>query len=72
MAIALHVLYVKKMNIYPAYISKHNIDKKNIILMIAKQRKVALSWSKKLSVLLREISSKHDGNLCSLNFLHSF
>ena len=40
--------------------------------MIAKQRKVALSWSKKLSVLLREISSKHDGNLCSLNFLHSF
>ena len=33
---------------------------------------MALSWSKKVSVLLRVITSKHHGDFYFLNCLHSF
>ena len=33
---------------------------------------MALSCSKKLSVLLKGITSKHHGDFCCLNCLHSF
>ena len=33
---------------------------------------MALSFSKKLSALLRGITSKHHGDFCCLNSLHSF
>ena len=51
--IALDVLYAKKQKIYPAYVSKFNStrEKQVIFLMI--------SNGKKLSALLRGITSKH-------------
>ena len=38
----------------------------------SKKRRLELSCSKKLSALLREITSKHGGNFYCLNCLHYF
>ena len=35
--IALNVLYVKKINLYPAYISKHNLDHENQVIIFMHQ-----------------------------------
>ena len=37
-----------------------------------RKRRLALSFSKKLSAILREITSKNDDDFYCLNFLHSF
>ena len=57
------------MNIYPAYISKQNLNHGNqiILLMSPKWRKIALSCNKKVPALLREILSNCDGDFYSLN-----
>ena len=54
------------MNKYPAYISKHNLNHEKHSF-----RRMTLSCSK-LSVLLRRIPSKHNGDVYCLNCLHSF
>ena len=60
----------------PAYISKinSNCEKQIILLMIPNKenRRLALSDTKKISVLIRGIASKHHGNFNCLNCLRSF
>ena len=64
-----------KEKIYAAYVSKYssNYEKQVIILMISNGDK---QWHylavKKLSALLRRITSKHHGDFDCLNCLHSF
>ena len=43
--IAVNVLYAEKEKVYPAYVSKHNsnCEKRVILLMTTKRRRVALS-----------------------------
>ena len=71
----LNVFYAKKKNINPAYVSKHNSNRQKqvILLMTSNGEKL---WHylrvKKLSALLREITSKNNGNFYCLNCLHSF
>ena len=68
--IALNILYAKKGKIYPAYVSKHNSNReKQVILLMIPWHYLAL---KKLSALLRGITSKHHGDFYCLNCLHSF
>ena len=68
MTIALNILYFKEKEILSAYISNHNwtSDSKR------RKRRTALSCSKKLSTLLRGVTSKHHGHFYCLNCLHSF
>ena len=59
----------------PTYISKINSNrKKKEKINNSKRRKkrMALSWSKKISALLHGIASKHKGDFYSLNCHHSF
>ena len=76
-------MYAKKEKIYPAYVSKHNSnrEKQVILLMISNGEKTETKskgrlWHylavKKLSELLREITSKKIGDFYCLNCLHSF
>ena len=71
---ALNVLYTKKEKIYLAYVSKHNPngEKQVILLMIPNGEKWHYLSVKKLSALLRGITSKHDGDFYCLNCLYSF
>ena len=78
-AIALNVLHVKKVKIYPAYISKNNSNrqKKVILLMIpngerGKDKSVALSSSKRISALLKGITSKNNSDFYCPNCPHAF
>ena len=80
--IAYNVLYAKKEKIYPAYVSKNksNREKQGILLMIPNQKKLGIKsegqWNyiavKRLSALLRGITSKHHPDFYCLNCLHSF
>ena len=74
--IALNILYVKQKIICPAYISKSNsnCEKQMILLMIPNEEKEGWHYLavKKLSTLLRGITSKHHGDFYCLNYLHSF
>ena len=69
------MLEANKEKIYAAYVSKYssNYEKQVIILMISNGDK---QWHylavKKLSALLRRITSKHHGDFDCLNCLHSF
>ena len=68
-----NVLYVKKRKIYPSYIWKHNVkrEKQVILLMIPNGEVWYYIAVKKLSALLREISSKHDCDYyCSYLYTH--
>ena len=48
------------MNIYPASISKHNLNNENqVIPLLIPNRRIALSCIKKLFALLRGITPKH-------------
>ena len=65
---------LKKKKIYPACISKDNSNsEKQVILLMVPNRK---GWHyitvKKLSVLLKGITSKHQDDFYCLNCLHSF
>ena len=74
LTIALNVLYAKKANVYPTYVSKHNSNhgKQVTLLMIPNGKICYYVAVKKLSVLLRRITSKHQGDFYCLNCLRSF
>ena len=70
--IYLNVFYVKKMNIYSAYISKYKLiqEKQIILLMITNREGWHYCAVKKLSTLLRRINSKHVGDFhCLIRLL---
>ena len=69
-----NVFYVKKYKTYPAYVSKYNSNRENqvILLMIPNGEGCHYLAVKKLSALLREITSKNNGHFYCLNCLHSF
>ena len=75
--IALNILYIKEKEICSAYISNINSNcekkQKKKTINDSKWRKRGLAWpgSKKLSTLLRGITSKNHGYFC-FNCLHSF
>ena len=72
-AIAFNVLYAKKEKIYPGYVSKHSNRVKQVLLLMKLNRKGWRSLAvTKLSVLLREITSKHHDNFYCLNCHHLF
>ena len=63
-AIALNVLYLKKVKKYPAYVSKNNSNRQ--------KKSVALSSSKKISALLKGITSKNNSDFYCSNCPHAF
>ena len=67
-------MYAKKEKIYFGYVSKHNSNRENqiILFMIGNGEGWDYLAVKKLPVLLREITSKHLGDFYCLNCLHSF
>ena len=74
-AVALNISYTKKNYKYPADVSKHNSLKSNktsYSFNDYKWRMMTLCCSKKLSALLRGITTKHHGDFYYLNCLHSF
>ena len=71
--IALNVLYVKKEKIYAAYVSKHNSNReKQIILLLIISNYCHYLGVKKLSALLRGITSKNSGDFYCFDCLNSF
>ena len=72
---ALNVLYANKKEIYPAYVSKHNLNHENqvIFLMISNGEKL---WHylavKRLSTLWRGITSEHHGDFYCSNCFYVF
>ena len=64
---------MKKEKLHPAYISKHNLNRKKqvIFLRIPNRERWYYLAVKKLSALLRRIMSKHRGEIYCLNCLHS-
>ena len=62
------------MDIFPAYVSKHNLscEKQAILLLIPNTEGWEYLAAKKLSALLRETTSKHVYEFSFLNLLHSF
>ena len=73
--IPFNVLCAKKeKKIYPVYISKNNsnCEKQVILLMISNGEKWHYLAVKKLSALLRGITSQHHGDFYCLNCFHSF
>ena len=76
---ALNIVYIKGKEICPAYILKINSHCEKLILINNslndskfRKRRLALSCSKKLSVLLRRINSKNNDDFYCLNCLHTF
>ena len=65
---------LKKKKMYPAYVSKHNWNFENqvILLMIPNGEGWHYMVLRKLSALLRGIKSKHHGGFRCLNCLRSF
>ena len=65
---------LNKKKIYLAYVSKNNSsrEKQVILLMIPNGEKCHYLSVKKLSALLRGITSKHHGDFYCLKCLHSF
>ena len=59
---------------YPTYVSKHNQnrEKQVILLMVPNRKRWDYLAVKKLSALLRGITSKHHGDFYCLNCFHSF
>ena len=82
--IAFNVLYAKNEKIYPPSVSKHNSNREKQVILLTISNGVIrgakcdarLQWHylavKKISVLLREITSKNNGNFYCLNCLYSF
>ena len=67
-------MHAKKEKIYPTYVSKYNSnrEKQVIFLMISSEEKWHYLAVKKISALLRGVTSKHYGDFYCLNCLHSF
>ena len=63
--IALNLLYIKEKEIYPTFISKINSNREKQIILLMIPYVENEDWNclavKNLSALLREITSKHDG-----------
>ena len=72
--VALMSCMLKKKKIYPAYFSKHNSNRRKqvILLIILNGEGQHYLIVKKLSVLLRGITSKHIGNFYCLDCRHFF
>ena len=73
--VALNILYIKKKQICTAYISKiySNSEKQLVFLMAPNEEEGCYYLAvKKLSALLRGITSKHDGEFYCLSCFHSF
>ena len=71
--IALNVLYVTKEKTYPDYVSKHNSNREKQVHLLMFPNGEGwhyLTVKKKVSALLREITSKHHGDFYCLNCLH--
>ena len=70
----LNVLNTKQMEIFPTYISKYNSNCKKIIALLVFCNEIGRHYFavKKPSALLREITSKLNGNFYCLNYLHFF
>ena len=75
-SIAVNVLYIKEKEILPVYISNHNSSREMQIVLLMIQHELKDGWHylvvKKLPLLLHGITSKHKGDFCRLNCLHSF
>ena len=71
---ALNVLYIEEKDICLAYISKTNIncEKQTILLLIPSEEKEGLLYLvvKRLSAVLRRITSKQHDDFYCLNCLH--
>ena len=67
-------MYAKKEKVYCAYKSKHNSnpEKQVMLLMILNGEKLHYLAVKKISALLRGVTSKNNGDFYCLNCLHSF
>ena len=67
-------MHAKKVKINPAYVSKHNSnrEKQVILLRIPNGKWCHYLAVKKLSELLKGITSKHHSDFYCLNCLHSF
>ena len=66
-------MYGKKENTYPAYVWKYNSNcEKQVLLTIPNEEKRHYLAVKKLSALLRGITSKNNDDFYCLNCLHSF
>ena len=67
-------MYAKKEKIYPACVSKHNPnrEKQVTLLIISNWERWHYPEVKKLTALLRSITSKNQGDFYCLNCLHSF
>ena len=64
---------LKKKNISPAYLLKYNgYCKKQVILLMIPNREGHYLAVKRLSALLRGITTKTNGDFYCLNCLHSF
>ena len=74
LTIALNVLYAKKVKICLVYVSKHNSNCENqvIFFMVSNGKGWHCLAVKKLSALLRGITSKHHGDFYCQNYLHIF
>ena len=72
LTISINVLYAKNKKIYSAYVSKHNSkhEKQVILFMILKREGQHYFEVKKLSELLRRITSKNNCHFYGLNCLH--
>ena len=72
--IAFNMLYIKEMNIYPAYISKDNFthEKHIIILMTTNGKRWHYLTVKNLSAILRGLTSKHVCDFYCLIYLNFF
>ena len=68
------MLYVKEMNVYLTYTSKHNLNHENqvILLMIPNGEGWHYLEVKKSSTLLRSVTSKNNSDFYCLNCLYSF
>ena len=74
--VALNVLFFpyNTKQITPAYVSRDNSDRENqvIFLMITDVKKWHYTFVKRLSALLKRITSKHDGDFYCINCFYSF
>ena len=74
LTIVLNVLYAKKEKIYPVYVSKNNSKRGKQVIPLMTPNRAGRHYLaiKKLSALLREITSKNNGYFYCLNCVHSF
>ena len=74
LTIALNALYAKEEKIYSTYVSKHNSNREKVIILMISNREKQWNYLavKKLSALLRGITSKNKGDFYCLNCFHSF